>query len=365
MENSHALYQPFQLGNLNLKNRIIVAPMTRSRAKEGNVSGDLAPEYYKQRATSGLIISEATQVSTKGIGYINTPGIYTEEQVIGWQQVTNAVHEAGGLIFLQLWHVGRVSHPDFHNGDLPIGPSAIKPAGEVYTFEGQKPMETPRALALNEIPEVVKQFRTGAELAKKAGFDGVEIHGANGYLVDQFLRDGSNQRNDEYGGSIENRAKFLLEVTQAAIDVFGAERVGVRLSPTGTFNNMKDSNPEEAFTYASQKLGEMNIAFLHVVESPKDPAAEGQVIRDISAKMRDAFNGVFMVNGGYTKERAEKAIEQNEADLVSIGQAYLANPDLPQRFMQNAPLNEPDFKTFYGGGAKGYTDYPTLEEANA
>jgi len=340
------LFQALRLGPLHLKNRIVLAPMTRSRSK-GQVIGELAPTYYAQRASGGLLITEASQVSPQGVGYIDTPGIYNAEQVAAWRKVTDAVHAKGGLIFLQLWHVGRVSHPDFHGGALPVAPSAVGFEGEAYTPQGRKKTVTPRALVRAEIDGIVEDFRRGAAHAKAAGFDGVEIHGANGYLPHQFLEDGANQRSDEYGGSVENRAKFLLAVTRAAIDVWGKERVGVRVSPENKFNGMHDSNPLATYEYAIKELGKLGIAYLHIVG-------------DRDGKYARMFPGTVIANGGFTKEAATARLLQGDAQLVAFGVPYLANPDLPERFKIGAALNAPDPATFYGGDAKGYTDYPAL-----
>ncbi|MBC7919486.1 MAG: alkene reductase [Ferruginibacter sp.] len=356
------LLAPYRMGPLTLKNRVVMAPMTRSRAKEGNVSGDLAPLYYQQRAGAGLIITEATQVSPQGIGYVHTPGIHGPEQVAGWRKVTDAVHQAGGLIFLQLWHVGRISHASFHGGELPVAPSAIKADGESYTYEGPKPMPVPRALETREIPGIVEDFRRGAAYAKEAGFDGVEVHGANGYLIDQFLQDVSNHRTDEYGGSVENRARFLLEVTRAVIGEWGADRVGVRLSPSGHMGSMGDSNPALIFDYAVKELDQLGLAYLHLMEPFAPQPDNARFIHVVTDHFRPLYSGTLMTNAGYDQTKAEKVIRQGTADLVSFGQLFLANPDLPERFRRNAPLNNPDSNTFYGGGAQGYIDYPTLAE---
>lgn len=351
------LFQPFQLGPYELPNRIALAPMTRCRAGEGRVPLDLHATYYAQRASGGLLITEASQVTPMGIGYPDTPGIYSDEQVAGWQKVTRAVHDAGGRIFLQLWHVGRVSHPDWLGGELPVAPSAVAPVGEIRTPEGKKPYVVPRALETEEIPQVVEQYRQGAAQARAAGFDGVEIHGANGYLVDQFLRDGTNRRSDGYGGSLENRVRFLREVTEAVAGVWGGERVGVRLSPQSSFNDMRDSNPAETFGHAARVLGDLGVAFLHVVENLKShPFGSDRV----TPMIRERYDGPLMVNDGYSPEAAEAVLERGEADLVSFGKLYLANPDLPERIHRDGPYNEPDVATFYGGGVEGYTDYPTL-----
>jgi N-ethylmaleimide reductase len=347
-----SLLSPYTLGDLELKNRMVMAPMTRSRALAGNVPNPLAETYYVQRASAGLIVTEATQVSPQGVGYIRTPGIHSSDQVEGWQKITRAVHKAGGKIFLQLWHVGRISHPDFHSGALPVAPSAIAPEGEVFTQRGPQKMVTPRALEIQELPGIVQQFRRGATNAKEAGFDGVELHGANGYLLDQFTRDGTNKRTDIYGGSIENRARLPLEVTDAVIDVWGHDRVGYRISPNGPYNSMSDSDPVSTFSYLTEQLDARRIAYLHVV----DPAAAGAA--RITPVLRKKFRGTYVVNGGFTADVAEAAIENKEADLVAFGVPFLANPDLPHRFATGAPLNTPDQTTFYQGEDKGYVDYP-------
>ncbi len=352
------LLSPYKLSNIELPNRIVMAPLTRNRAGVGNVPGPLNATYYAQRASAGLIIAEATQVSPQGLGYPATPGIHSPEQVAGWKLVTDAVHQEGGRIFLQLWHVGRISHPDLQpDGALPVAPSAIAPRGEAATYEGMKPFVTPRALETSEIPGIVEQYRQGAKNALEAGFDGVEIHGANGYLLDQFLRDGTNQRTDEYGGSIENRARLLLEVTEAVVGVWGTQRVGVRLSPSGTFNDTHDSNPLETFGYATEALNRFGLAYLHIVEVTEADLRHGGTEVPTSY-LRDRFTGTLMVNAGYDRDRGNAVIAKKEADLVSFGTLFLANPDLPRRFALKAPLNQPDATTFYGGTEKGYTDYP-------
>jgi N-ethylmaleimide reductase len=354
------LFSPLQLGALALPNRIVMAPMTRNRAGPGNVPGALAAEYYQQRASAGLIVSEATQVSPQGVGYPGTPGIHSLDQVAGWRRVTDVVHAEGGRIFLQLWHVGRISHPSLQpDGTLPVAPSAIAAKGDAFTASGPQPFVTPRALETAEIPGVVAQFEAGARHALAAGFDGVEIHAANGYLVDQFLRDGSNHRTDRYGGSLENRARFLLEVTEAVAGVWGPGRVGVRISPQGDFNSMSDSDPRATFGHAALALSPLGLAYLHVVE-PAGALPEGA--RPLAPDLKAAFEGPLMVNGGYTRPLAEAALARGEADLVSFGASFLANPDLPLRLAHNAPLNTPDPATFYGGTERGYTDYPALDD---
>lgn len=351
---SEPLFTPWRLGSIDLANRMVMAPMTRSRAVEGNVPNPLAATYYAQRASAGLIVTEATQVSPQGVGYIRTPGIHSAAQVAGWTATTDAVHRAGGKIFLQLWHVGRISHPDFHGGDLPVAPSAIAAQGQVFTAKGLQPMVTPRALDIAELPGIVEQFRKAAENAKAAGFDGVELHGANGYLLDQFLRDGTNKRTDAYGGPVWNRARLPLEVTKAVIDVWGADRVGYRISPNGAFNSMSDSDPAATFSYMTEQLSKLGIVYLHVV----DPLADGA--KRLSGLLRRKFARNYIVNGGFDAGSADAAIRSGEADLVALGTPFIANPDLPRRYRTGAPLNELDQGTFYAGEEKGFIDYPAL-----
>jgi N-ethylmaleimide reductase len=362
MSETPNLFTPVRIGAVELKNRIVMAPMTRNRAGEGLAPTEMNATYYAQRASAGLIVTEATQVSPRGIGYPSTPGIYTDEQVAGWKHVTDAVHERGGKIFLQLWHVGRISHPSLQpNGELPVAPSAVAPEGNVMTYEGPKPFVTPRALATAEIPGIITEFANGALLAKRAGFDGVEIHAANGYLIDQFLQDNTNLRTDAYGGSVENRTRFLLEVTEAVVSVWGADRVGVRLSPRGTFNTMGDSNRKATFTYAVSQLDRFGLAYLHLVEPVGGAMAGGLVDGErLSPRLRGLFAGPVIANGGYEKASAEAALENGEADLIAFGVPFISNPDLTERLAVGAPLAEPDRATFYGGGAQGYVDYPAL-----
>lgn len=336
-----------------------MAPMTRCRSVDNNIPNDLMATYYAQRASCGLIITEGAQISTQGIGYPATPGIHTDAQVEGWKKVTKAVHDKEGHIFLQLWHVGRISHSSYHEGTLPVAPSAIKPAGQIYTYDGMKDFETPRALSIDAIKEIVKEYAKAAKNAIEAGFDGVEIHAANGYLLDQFLRDGSNIRKDEYGGTIENRSRFLFEVITAVIAQIGADKTGVRLSPSGTFNSMSDSDPKKHFSYICQKLNDFNLAYVHIIDALEGDIRHGANVVDL-AILRDAYKGVLIANGGYDKARANDAIEKHLANAVAFGSLFLANPDLPERFKTNAPLNTPDSNTFYTQDKKGYTDYPTL-----
>jgi 2,4-dienoyl-CoA reductase-like NADH-dependent reductase (Old Yellow Enzyme family) len=346
------LHDPLRLGALTLPNRIIMAPLTRCRAGAGRVPTALMAEYYTQRASAGLILSEATAVDPMGVGYPDTPGIWSEEQVTGWKKITADVHAAGGRIFLQLWHVGRVSDPVYLNGALPVGPSALAPSGHVSLIRPQKPFVTPRALALGEIPGIIAAYRRGAENARRAGFDGVEIHGANGYLLDQFLQDGSNHRTDGYGGSIANRARLHLEVTDAVVGIWGAERVGMHLAPRCDAHGMGDSNPAATFGYLAGELGRRKIAFLCARESPATPR--------LGPDLKRAFGGTYIANQGFTAATAQQALEAGEADAVAWGALFIANPDLPRRFQLDAPLNTPDTVTFYGGTTKGYTDYPSL-----
>lgn len=354
------LFTPLQMGPLQLPNRVVMAPCTRNRAGPGNVPQDINATYYAQRASAGLIISEATQISAQGIGYPGTPGIHTDEQVAGWCKVTGAVHERGGRIFLQLWHVGRISHPSLQpGGALPVAPSAIKPEGEAMTYEGPKPFLTPRALEAEEIPGIIEDYRQAADNALQAGFDGVEIHAANGYLLDEFLRDGTNRRSDAWGGSVENRARMLMEVTRAVTSIWDAERVGVRLSPLQPFNDMHDSAPEATFSYVVNQLNDFGLAYLHITEMGRDAPGVAGPGFDLR-KLRRLWRGIYMTNYAYDKARASATLAAGDADLVAFGVLYIANPDLPARFATDAPLNSPDESTFYGGDERGYTDYPFL-----
>ncbi len=348
------LFDPIQLGELSLPNRIIMSPMTRCRASEGRVPNALMAEYYTQRATAGLIISEATSVTPMGVGYPRTPGIWSDEQVEGWKQVTAAVHKAGGRIVMQLWHVGRISDPIYLDGQQPVAPSAIAAKGHVSLLRPKKSFVTPRALTRAEIPDVIEAYRKGAENAKKAGFDGIEVHGANGYLPDQFLQSSTNTRSDDYGGSIENRARLMLEVTDAAIAVWGAGRVGVRLAPRCDAHDMGDSDPAATFGYIAQALGARGIAFICVREHFHEPA--------LTPALKKAFGGHLIANEQFTHETATQALRQMVADAVAFGLAYIANPDLVARFRCNTPLNAINNATIYGAGSKGYTDYPALDE---
>jgi len=356
----NTLFSPILLGELALANRIIMAPLTRNRAAEGNVPQDMNVEYYRQRAGAGLIISEGSQISATGIGYPATPGIHSEAQIAGWKRVTDAVHAAGGRIFIQLWHTGRISHSSLQPDHiLPVAPSALKAAGQAVTYQGMQDFETPHALTLDELPGIVADYATAAHYAKAAGFDGVEIHAANGYLLDQFLRDGTNRREDRYGGDIANRMRLLVDVVEKTIAVWGAHRVGVRVSPENSFNDIKDSQPQQTFNAVAKKLSDYPLAYLHVLEGDM-LTGERQV--DYAA-LRNCFAGFYMANNGYDLERGNEAIEQGHADMVAYGKLFIANPDLPVRFAKNLPLNTPDQATFYGGDEKGYTDYPKYADA--
>lgn len=350
------LNEPLKVGDLNLPNRVVLAPLTRCRADEGRVPNALMAEYYAQRAGAGMILTEATSVSPQGVGYPDTPGIWSDEQVEGWKHVTQAVHAAGGRILLQLWHVGRISHPQYLDGALPVAPSAIAPKGHVSLLRPQQEFVVPRALEIGELPGIVEAYRKGAENAKRAGFDGVEIHGANGYLLDQFLQDGSNHRDDAYGGSIENRARLMLEVTDAVISVWGAGRVGMHLAPRGDAHSMGDSNPLATFGYVAEQLGKRGIAFIFTRESLG--------ANRLSPELKKRFGGVLIANEGFNRETAQQVIAAGEADAVSFGKEFIANPDLPRRLHLNAPLNPYYPETFYGYGQPdrkvGYTDYPSL-----
>lgn len=349
-----ALFSPTVLGDMHVANRIVMAPLTRSRAAPGNVPHALNERYYAQRAGAGLIISEATQISTTGQGYPRTPGVHSAAQIEGWKGVTQAVHARGGKIFLQLWHVGRISHPVTQpGGALPVAPSAIQPKGEIYTDQGMKAFVTPRPLLIDEILQIIEDFRQAASNAKVAGFDGVEIHAANGYLIDQFLRDGTNHRSDAYGGSIENRARLLREVTQAILTVYQPGQVGVRLSPVNPFNDIADSAPQATFDSVTTLLNAYGLAYLHVVED-RQSGFDFQ-------RLRTLFNGAYIANGGYERETAIAAIREERADFVAFGKLFIANPDLPERLLRNGPYNEPHPESYYAGGAEGYDDYPTLD----
>ncbi len=347
------LFEPVKMGDWELPNRIVMAPLTRCRAPERTPSA-LMVEYYVQRASAGLILSEATSVTPMGVGYPDTPGIWSDGQVAGWQAVTSAVHKAGGRMILQLWHVGRISHPDYLGGELPVAPSAVKPNGHVSLLRPQRDYVVPRALRLEELPGIVEDYRRGAVNAMRAGFDGVEVHGANGYLLDQFLQDSTNQRTDAYGGNVENRARLLLEVTDAVVSVWGAGKVGMHLSPRGDSNNMGDSNPANTFGYVAEQLGMRQLAFIFTRES----AASSR----ISPELKRRFGGMLIANEGFTGETAAQELASGQADAVAFGKLFIANPDLPHRLRHGLPLNPPHPETFYGYGLadprQGYVDYP-------
>lgn len=351
------LFQPLQAGAFTFPNRLVMAPLTRCRASAGRVPNDLMVEYYTQRASFGMILTEATAISPQGVGYPDTPGIWSDEQIAGWKKVTESVHRAGGQILLQLWHVGRISDPVYLDGGEPVAPSAIAAPGHVSLLRPMKPFVTPRALEIGEIPGIVADYRRAAENAQLAGFDGVELHGANGYLIDQFLQSSANQRTDDYGGSIENRARFLLEVTDAVTPVWGADRVGVHLAPRGDSHGMGDPQIDEVFHHAARALGERKLAFLCARESyENDP---------LGPSLKRSFGGVYIANEKFSANASREAIRAGGADAIAFGKSAIANPDLAVRFMTGAPLNEPVPSTFYGGDATGYTDYPFLEKASA
>ncbi|MBN8914796.1 MAG: alkene reductase [Rhizobiales bacterium] len=360
-----SLFEPFRLGELTLPNRIVMAPLTRNRAAADFVPSDLAPQYYALRADAGLLITEASQISQQGQGYQDTPGIYSDAQVEGWKKVTDAVHAKGGRIFIQLWHVGRVSHTSLQpNGGAPVAPSALTAATKTFVNNGFAETSAPRALELSEIPGIVEDYRRAAANAIKAGFDGVEVHGANGYLIDQFLKDGSNQRTDAYGGSIENRSRFLLEVMDAVIAEIGAARTGLRLSPVSPANGITESHPQALFNHVIDELEKRHPVYIHVVEGatggPRDVAPDFSF-----EELRKRYSGAWMVNNGYDLALANAVLAEGKADLVAFGKPFISNPDLVERLQRNAPLNELDRDTLYGGGAKGYIDYPTLKDAAA
>lgn len=364
------LFSPLRLGPYQLKHRVVLAPLTRMRAAQpGNVPSELNAEYYAQRASNGgLLVTEATRISPRGQGYPATPGIHSPEQIAGWKRITQVAHDKGSLVFLQLWHVGRISHPSLQpDGGLPVAPSPVRPKGTGFTATWQQvPFETPRELSLSEIPSIVEEYRAGARNALAAGFDGVELHGANGYLIDQFLRDGANKRTDRYGGSFENRSRFLLEVLDAVSEVFGADRVGIRLSPFGTFNDMSDSNPSALFAHVLRELAARHVAYVHLIEARQDEELHSahpgdSSIAPTAAHFRPYFPGIFIGAGGFMRDSANEAIASGIVDAVAFGRQFIANPDLPRRFALGAELNPYDRGTFYGGSEKGYTDYPALE----
>ena len=363
MRHDSALFHPFDLGPNRLANRVVMAPLTRNRAADGNVPSPHAPTYYGQRAAAGLLITEATQVCPEGQGYPRTPGIHSPEQVAGWKEVTDTVHADGGRIFMQLWHVGRISHSSLQPaGKLPVAPSAIRPAGNAVTFSGMVPFETPRALETGELPGMVERYRAGARNALAAGFDGVEVHGANGYLLDQFLRSSTNRRTDAYGGSLEKRARLLFKVLDAVIAVWGANRVGVRISPVSRFNDIRDDDPQTTFDYVATRASELGLAYLHVLEG--EPGTDASQLQPFDyARLRAAFTGPYMANCGYDRSRAMAAIDSGTADLIAFGKDFISNPDLVERLRRNVPLNAWNADTFYSGEEKGYIDYPALATA--
>jgi N-ethylmaleimide reductase len=360
------LFSPLKVGPLTLSHRVVMAPLTRMRSQQpGDIPNDLMVEYYGQRASQGgLIISEATTISVGGRGYLGAPGIYSDEQVAGWKNVVDAIHARGGYIFLQLWHVGRVSHVDMTNGAIPIAPSIVPFEGVAFTKNGWVPVSPHRALKQEEIPDLIEDYRRAAQRAKVAGFDGVELHGGNGYLLDQFIQDGTNKRTDAYGGSVENRARLLLEVVDAAVSVWGANRVGVRLSPRTQFNSMSDSNPTAHFAYIGEQLDKCGLAYLHLIEPRiKGNAAVAEGLPPLAAgELRKVFKGNILAAGGFEPDSAEAIIETGDADFVAFGRHFIANPDLPQRIRKVLPLTPHDRSTFYGGDAHGYTDYPVFQE---
>lgn len=352
------LLKSYQLGTLTLPNRMVMCPLTRNRAP-GGTPNSVMVEYYAQRASAGLIITEGTQVSALGQGYQDTPGIYTDEQRDGWRVITDAVHGAGGRIFAQLWHVGRVSH-SFYHGQQPVAPSAVAPPGNAYTPGGMKPYETPHALTISEISAVAGEFAHAAHVAREAGFDGVELHGANGYLIDQFLQTVTNRRTDKYGGTPENRARFLLELVDVVTAIWPSERVGVRLSPAGGPNGIHDADPVATFTYAATRLNDRNLAYVHVIEAPVGTSGPDDHDVCSTALMRESYHGTVITAGGYTPASGERALETHAADLVAFGRLFIANPDLVARVRDGAHLNDADKTTFYSGGSHGYVDYPAL-----
>lgn len=347
-----SLFDPILVGDLHLPNRIFMAPLTRLRGTPGHIPTPIMVDYYTQRATAGLILSEGTPIDPMGVGYANVPGLWSQQQVDAWKPITAAVHNAGGHIFSQIWHVGRISDPEFLNGQLPVAPSAIAASGTVSLLRPQRPFVTPRALEIPEIKGVIEAFRRGAQNAQTAGFDGVELHGANGYLLDQFLQDGANHRTDEYGGPIENRARLMLECTDAAISVFGPGRVGMHLAPRGDSHGISDSNPLSTFGYIARELGKRKIAFI---------AAREHVGPDsIGPNLKQLFGGVFVANEAIDQKTGQQLIDEGKADAVAFGKLFIANPDLPARFATGTPLNRPNAATFYAPGPEGYTDYPAL-----
>lgn len=360
------LFQNAKFGSTDVDNRVFMAPLTRNRSHDDGTPAEMAIDYYSQRASGGLIITEASQISAMGKGYIKTPGIYNDKQVDAWKKITKAVHDKGGKIFIQLWHVGRISHSSIlpEGENKPLAPSAIQANAQTVTEEGRTQVSEPRAMSIPEIKHTIQEYRHAAECAKRAGFDGVEVHAANGYLIDQFLKSKTNKRDDEYGGSVQNRMRFLCEILDNVVDVWGADKVGIRLSPTSTFNDIGDDNVPETFGAVIQKLNEYKLAYLHMVE--KFPGVETsdeewQILKDL----RNQWNGFYIANGDYGRELAIEAVQSGHADAIAFGRIYIANPDLYERLKVDGPLNEPDQDTFYGGGREGYTDYPFMDEAKA
>jgi N-ethylmaleimide reductase len=366
MNTKQALLQPIIVGDLKLKNRVWMAPMTRSRAANAeNKPFEIHADYYRQRASSGLIITEGSQISKIAVGYINTPGIYSQEQVEGWKEVTKAVHEDGGHIFIQLWHVGRISHPDFHNGDLPVAPSAINPGEKSYTSEGFKDTVTPKEMTLEDIKQTIEDFKNGAKNAMEAGFDGIEIHSSNGYLLHQFFNATSNTRTDEYGGSIENRSKILFEIIDAIKEVMPENRIGLRLNPSlnGVFGMEADEETIPTFDYIISKLNDYKLAYLHLSEPFTDVSSIPYLESHIAKRYRPMYKGTLVINSGFDQEKGNKVIEDGLADAVAFGKPFISNPDLVERFAENVKLAAWDTETFYTPGEKGFTDYPAFEEA--
>lgn len=362
MNDNDTLFQPLQLGALTLPHRILMAPLTRARSTD-RVPNDLMVQYYTQRASAALIISEATAISEQGYGWHGAPAIYADEQVAGWRKVTDAVHAAGGRMVLQLWHMGRISHPDYQGGEAPVAPSAIAATGEAHTPTGKKPFTVPRALSVSDIKQTIEDYKVATLRARAAGFDGVEIHGANSYLIDQFLRDGANQRTDEYGGTTENRARFLLEVVEAVAGTWSADRTGLRLSPTMNSNGMSDSDPVALYSYVGNALNRFGLAYLHAAEAIRPGRLYNPDAPRVTPYLRDAFHGPLLANGGYDKVTAAQTIRDGLADGIVFGQKFIANPDLPLRLKLDAPLNEPNPATYYTQGVEGYLDYPALASA--
>ncbi|MHB8455028.1 MAG: alkene reductase [Acidiferrobacterales bacterium] len=361
---TQSLLKPVRVGRYELNNRVVMAPMTRSRADNPHKAPtDLHVRYYMQRASAGLIITEGSQISPQAVGYVHTPGIHSAAQIAGWRKVTDVVHAKGGRIFIQLWHVGYVSHPDFHGGALPVAPSAINPNTQAFTPQGMKDTVTPHALEIHEIKLVVRDFVQAAKNAMEAGFDGVEIHGANGYLIEQFLRDGSNRRTDQYGGSIANRARFLFEITGGICGEIGADRVGIRLSPANTWNVPADSDTRALYDTVIGELSDYRLAYLHLREPQGDLSAIANMVTNVTQHYRGMYKGILITNTGFDRERGNEVIHTGRADLVAYGALFISNPDLPERFRSGAVLTKPDQGTFYQGGPNGYIDYPSMQTA--